>query len=341
MDSWFDPPAGGFANARWFATDLHLPGRWIGFLHLDDAAVQRNVFLDSRIDAPWQRCLQVPLDKLAQQALPQTRVGWLFHTSFCCSTLLARMLFCAPHCTALREPLLLRRLADARFADWPLAGAMELPLRLLARPWHDGATVLIKPTHAALNIATDLLDLRAGERALVLTSRLEDFIVSNIKKTPETHARVRELVARALKALGASQPPAAPPDLLCEVALQWAAQALLVGRLLGRFGAARVRVLQERALLADPLAVSAAANAWLQLGIPDAILAEQAQRAGALHAKAETRPYGLAQREHEASVIRQHYGADIARALRWADRHLQPWLAEVGRLHEHPEFALA
>jgi len=341
MHSWFDPPADGFTNARWFAADLHLPGRWVGFLQLDDAALQRNVFLDSRIDAPWQRCVQVPFDALAQQSWPQTRVGWLFHTSFCCSTLLARMLFCAPHCTALREPMLLRRLADARFADWPLAGVMELPLRLLARPWHEGATVLVKPTHAALNIAPDLLELRTGERALVLTSTLEDFVVSNIKKTPETHARVGELVARALKALGVALPPSPPPDLLCQVAVQWAAQAMLVGRLLERFGAARVRVLQERVLLADPVAVSAAANAWLQLGIPDAVLAEQALRAGALHAKAETRPYGLAQRDHEASIIRQHYGADILRALRWADRHLQPWLAEVGRLHQRSEFALA
>lgn len=340
MHSWFDPPARGFADARWFATDLHLPGRWVGFLHLDDAALHRNVFLDSRIDAPWQRCVQVPLDALAEQELPQARVGWLLHTSFCCSTLLARMLFCAPYCTALREPLLLRRLADARFADWPLAGAMELPLRLLARPWHEGATVLIKPTHAALNIAAELLQLRPGERALVLTSRLEDFVISNIKKTPETHARVRELVVRALKALGLSQPPATPPDLLCEVALQWAAQSLVVGRLLRQLGAERVRVLQERALLADPVVVSAAANDWLQLGIPAAVLAEQAQRAGGLHAKVETRPYGPAQREHEAAIIRQHYGAEIARALRWADRQLQPWLGEVGHLHERPEFAL-
>ncbi|MFX5622823.1 hypothetical protein ABTE00_21950, partial [Acinetobacter baumannii] len=81
-------------------------------------------------------------------------------------------------------------------------------------------------------------------RGVLLSSDLEDFVVSNIKKTPETQAKIPQLAERALRAcsLGPRLPAAAlaPPDLLAAATLQWAAQRELAIDLIERVGAARL-----------------------------------------------------------------------------------------------------
>ncbi|MEV8693177.1 hypothetical protein AB0014_25765, partial [Klebsiella pneumoniae] len=95
---------------------------------------------------------------------------------------------------------ILRRLADARAAGWEIDGLVDVSVRLLARPWSADGSVIVKPTHAALNIAVDLMEAAPQSRGVLLSSDLEDFVVSNIKKTPETQAKIPQLAERALRA---------------------------------------------------------------------------------------------------------------------------------------------
>ena len=233
-----------FDEATWFPVDLHVPERWFGFARIAPEVVARSSFLDTRIEATLGDLDAVPVDRLPPLPSPDA-VGWLFHTSFCGSTLLARLLH-GGACTVLREPLVLRRLGDARRSAWAVDGLLEPAVRLLGRPWVPGGRVIVKPTHAALNVAGDLLDAASASRGVVLTSSLDDFLVSNIKKTPETHAKVPELAERALNAssFGTRLPAAAlaAPDLVAAVALHWAAQREICAELLARAGG-RLRTL--------------------------------------------------------------------------------------------------
>ena len=232
-------------DARWFAVDLHVPDRRFAMRHLGDDVIDRSSFLDTRIEAPPGESEALDAARVDPAALPRARVGWLFHTSFCASTLLARCLHLPPFGVALKEPLVLRRLSDARHAGRPLDDLIDPSVALLARPWHPGGAVVIKPTHVALNVAVDLLAATPDGRAVFLTSSLEEFLISNLKKPPESQAKIPLLVERALRATGLSArlPPAAlqPPDLACAAGLQWAAQQELLRHVVEAIGPARAR----------------------------------------------------------------------------------------------------
>jgi hypothetical protein len=318
------------ADAAWFPLDLNVPERSFSFGRIDAEALERSTFMDTRLDAAIAQVEAVPADALSAFPVPATPPAWLLHTSFCGSTLLARALHVPARQVALKEPLLLRRLGDARHAGRDLGDLCELSARLLSRPWTDGGGVLVKATHAALNVAPDLLAATPASRAVLLTSSLDDFLVSNLKKNADTQAKIPALAERALQAgtLHLRLPPQAlqPPDLLCAAALQWAAQRDLVTSLASRFGD-RVRVLDFETLLAAPVDVAVACSRWLRL---PACADEVAARAGEVsrsNAKAVSVAYGADQREREAQLVLEHHADLIAHARGWAARFLQPALA--------------
>jgi len=315
-------------DARWFPVDLHVPERRFEMAVLDVEALERSNFLDTRLDAALESVDTVPAERFASLS-SQPSPAWLFHTSFCGSTLLARAAHLPPYHVALKEPLVLRRLGDARNSDWPIDGLCDTAVRLLSRPWPPGGNVLVKTTHAALNIAPDLLRATPDSRAVLLTSTLDDFLVSNLKKTAETQAKVPELAERALRAgtLHARLPAQAlePPDLLCAVALQWAAQRDLLGALVRDFGG-RVRVLDFATLANDPENVVIACARWWRWSSPDGALRERARAIAQRNAKAMSVEYSAQQRAQEAQMVQARFGAELARARDWAGRFLLPYL---------------
>lgn len=319
----------GAGDARWFPVDLHVPERRFGFANLDVDALERSTFLDTRLDAALSSVENVPADALAAVPLPPRPPAWLFHTSFCGSTLLARALHVPDWQVALKEPLVLRRLGDARDAGWDVGELTDLAARLLARPWSNAGGVLVKATHAALNVAHDLLDATPASRAVLLTSSLDDFLVSNLKKPRETLEKVPALAERALRAgsLHRRLPPQAlqPPDLLAAVALQWAAQRDVLSALATRFGE-RVRVLDFEDLAREPVEVSLACSRWWGLPAPAEATRARAQQVAQRNAKAVDVAYGADQRAHEALLVQDRHGADLARARAWADRYVLPAL---------------
>ncbi|HEY5803887.1 MAG TPA: hypothetical protein VIT90_09375 [Lysobacter sp.] len=318
------------ADAAWFPIDLNVPERSFSFARLDVDALERSTFMDTRLDAAIAQVEAVPADAIASMPQPAKPPAWLFHTSFCGSTLLARALHIPERQVALKEPLLLRRLGDARDAGWAVDDLCGLSARLLSRPWTPGGGVLVKATHAALNIAPDLLSATPGSRAVVLTSSLDDFLVSNLKKNADTQAKVPALAERALRAgtLHLRLPPQAlqPPDLLCATALQWAAQRDLVAALARSFGDSRVRVLEFDSLLGAPVAVATACSRWLQLPAPEADVAVRAGEVSRINAKAVSVAYSADQRAQEAQRVHEHYASAIAQARDWAARFLLPAL---------------
>ncbi len=325
---WFTPPSEGLREARWFAVDLHVPRREFGFLHLDETVLESSSFLDNRIDAPWEQARPMAADEISDGSLPIPNAAFLFHTSFCCSTLLARALHLPPYGVALKEPLLLRRLADARYSGWDVSDLLPVTARLLARPWHDRGAVLLKPTHVALNIAVDLANALPSARGVVVTSTLEDFLVSNIKKSTETQSKVPTLAERALafteyhKRLDTEA--FSPPDFLSAVALQWCAQQEAIGEIIDRLGPFRLRVVQERELLADLESSVLRCAQWLQWPAPEEALREHVAVIGQRHAKASERVFDASQRAREVAMLREKFDAPIRSALAWAERCLYP-----------------
>ncbi|GAB6195945.1 hypothetical protein [Lysobacter xanthus] len=322
-------------DAREFPVDLHVPDRRFGFLTIDDGVVERSTFLDTRIDAPLDHARAVDVDALPALPVPE-RLGWLFHTSFCGSTLLARALHGGSR-TVLREPLVLRRLGDARRSGWPVDGLLVPAVRLLGRPWSPGGFVLVKPTHAALNVGRELLDAAPASRGIVLTSTFDDFLVSNLKKTAETQAKVPELAERALNAspFGTRLPPAAlaPPDLLAAVALQWAAQREVCAVLLSHAGG-RLRTLAAERLYHAPVDSALATARWLGCDEDAGALRTSARAAASRNAKAVDVAYDAAARARDAAAIAARHAAQLRATRTWFDRHVAPHMTPVAHALE-------
>ncbi len=316
-------------DPRWFPFDLAIERGVLRFLHFEAPVLHASAFLDHRIAVADRTPTEVSLAALGVPS-PALPPAWLFHTSFCCSTLAARALHLAPSVEVLKEPFALRRLSDAAHAGVDLGGWIGPVVDLLARPWSPGGRVLVKPTHVALDLAPALLDRAAGARALLLYSGLEDFLVSNCKKPAETRDKVGRLAARLAQDAGwdatalLGEAEAAAP-WSGAVALQWAATRRLAERAAAH-APDRLRVLSDRALLADlPQAVRRAAD-WLQLDLPTAALEAHLAGEARRHAKSTDVPYDAAQRQAEAAYVRRRDARTIDDALTWAGRRLAPLL---------------
>lgn len=333
------------ADARCFPVDLHVPSREFSFVELDTDVLERATFLDTRIGIATSGARTHTAEAVLKLPVPHVGPAWLFHTSFCCSTLLARALHLPPYQAVLKEPLVLRRLGDARYAGWTTDGLEEAAVRLLARPWHPDGAVVLKPTHAALNVAADLLGASSDSRGLVLTSSLDDFLVSNLKKSEETQRKIPELVQRALQACDlARRLPAeafGPPDLLAAAALQWAAQREICLDLFEQFGPGVLRVLDAADLLEDLPGVAWQCAQWLALPAPAAALQARVALIAAQNAKAVDSAYGPSRRAADAQWVRSQCGGAIARALEWFGRIVRPAMRPAAfDLANHAPFLL-
>ncbi|NCT71823.1 MAG: hypothetical protein GXC75_12850 [Xanthomonadaceae bacterium] len=317
------------SDATWFPFDVDLTGNRMQWLRCDEALIQASVFLDPRMPAEGRPQALTPLAPVADLPRSPNAPAWLWHTSFCGSTLLARLLHLAPYSVALREPLVLRRLGDAADAGLDVALWLRPITDLLARPWHPDGHVIVKPTHAVLNIARPAMAAHPESRGIVLTSGLEDFVVSHLKKTSDTLANVPVLAARALRAgtLAQRLSPEAlnPPSVLAAAALQWAAQRDVVAALREEVGE-RVRLLDWTIIRHDMEEAAVATSTFLQLPLPDEALRTQTRRLAATHSKASTRPYDIRVRDQEHRLLRTTYAQEVSQALHWAERHVLPAL---------------
>lgn len=307
-----------------FPVDLDIARREILVADVPADAIERAPFLDTRFDFDRSTGSSEPLDSSGTVRGP---VHWLFHTSFCCSTLLGRMIECAEARVVLREPLVLRRLADARATGASTAGLLAPVVDRLTMPWQGRQAVIIKPTHAALNLASGLLGTWPGARGVVISSSLRDFLVSNIKKTPDTQAKVGALVDRAMRGGSFRHRVDAqgirPPDWLSLVGLQWAAQReLVVDASLERPGC--LMAVDSARLLDNPVDVVARCLGWWGLPFDRDALPARVESVRSVHAKAPSRPYDGSMRNAEVELVTSTYAAELKAALSWMDRHVIP-----------------
>lgn len=321
-------PIGDFADARRFPVDLGVRTRAFLFLRIEEDTLDSTPFIDHRIAAPIDRADRIPADRIVVERDDSVPTGWLWHTSYCGSSLLARALHAMPGQVSLKEPLILRRLGDAREKGFDLTDTPQLSARLLARPWHPGGGVLIKPTHAALNVAVELMHALPASRALLLHSELEDFLLRNVLKGPTTQARIGLAAERALRATSFLQrlprEAAHPPDIVCAAALQWAAQRELALDVIEAVGGSRMRTLGAARLYADVAGVAQRVQQWLGLPAAATDIEARVARVADRHSKNFAQAYGPEERRRDDAMLRERHGPALVHGMRWTERMLLP-----------------
>src|SRR5690348_13589887 len=108
----------------------------------------------------------------AARGAPQAPMHFIFHTAFCCSTLMLKALDVPGRTFGLKEPDVLINLANRfiRSDDPENRERLRLVLRLLSRPFESGETMIVKPTNFANRLIMPVLEMSPGTRAVLLYS---------------------------------------------------------------------------------------------------------------------------------------------------------------------------
>lgn len=296
------------------------------FVHLTREAQRAAPFLDPRCLASAQLSQPLPMAQAPNAAIDAAArpVHFIFHTAFCCSTLLTRALDIPGVAMGQKEPFVLVGFStlDPAARQRPQVGAaLRASVNLLSRPLAAGEVQIAKPSNIANVVASQIMAAHPQSKALVLHSGLPEFLRSMARQGLQGRIFGRQLFQRLAPSL-ALQPQSAV-ELFEQTDLQIAAQAWLMqaralSALSREFGP-RVRSLSSKALLADKTGALIKLGAFFDLKADDAQWRAIAE--GPVFARDSKRPdeaFDAATRAARQDAAEAH-AEEIAMITKWAE----------------------
>lgn len=301
----------------------------IGASSLRDAS-----FLDDRVLNPTMRGAWIGLGRIfqaAQAITPRLPLHFIFHTGHVGSTLVSRLLDETRTVLPLREPAVLRQLAetfdtagrtDSPISEGDLGSLTALLLRLWARGDATSQTVVLKATSSAGRIAAQLLAASAGSRAIYLNLRAEQYIaalVAGQSALSDLRGHGPERFRR-LQAYGVADMPPLHQHSKGELAAaSWLAETLSQGKAIDAHGE-RVVAVDFDALLEDVTGHMGRIVGHFGLAHEPAFLANvAASPALTRYAKAPEHAYSPALRRQILSEARKIHAEEISKGLAWLE----------------------
>jgi len=274
-------PAAIAADSSWLPHRYDESQDLVHFLRLSREDHRAVTFITDEYIAADAPKLVLPRRDAVAAAGPAAPLHFIFHSAYCCSTVLARAADIDGVAMGLKEPMILndmvgwrRRGAEPR----ALAAVLDDLLTLLARPFSPGETVVVKPSNILNGIAPAMLGLRPQSNALLLYAPLPDFLRSVARKGLWGRRWVRELFIGQLRDgivdLGLGEQHYLDLTDLQVAAAGWLAQHDAFARLIGRFGAERVRTLDSGTLMTRPGEAMAGLSDLFGLGLDEPAIEE-------------------------------------------------------------------
>jgi len=223
----------------------------VALLRLSEADYRAASFLDQRVLRPDSALVETDWDELTLPADARRDVQYIFHIGNVGSTLISRLLGELPDVFALREPQILRSLADSP----PDAADFHRLTALLSRTWRPEQRANVKATSFTSEIADRLVP--AGSKTLFLYAGpdryLENILAGeNSWQTLQALSPVR-LARLQGRCAGLTADPAAMHDGL-KAALGWACEMTSLAAAAARMPADSVLWLDFDRFLGDPAA---------------------------------------------------------------------------------------
>jgi hypothetical protein len=260
------------------------------------------------------------LGEVRKLELPTPRM--IFHSAYCCSTLLARAFDVPGISFGLKEPQILNDVTglQARRGDpRQVAAAMDISLLLLARPLGPGEINVIKPSNLLNPLIPLITALRPDVRGLLLHAPLDVFLGSVARKEIEGRAWVRELMWKLIRVGQADRFGFTDEDLYRQTDLQvaavgWLAQQALFAEAAKHTG---FRSVDSETLIARPADCLSALKELFELDFdPDAVATGAAFRT---HSK-DRSDFSAERREEERERGRSLHAREIEMVLEWTDQ---------------------
>jgi len=297
------------------------------FGHVPRDAQRRAVFLDSRFVKP-RLSPAIPAQDLRVDEVRAASgpAHFIFHTAFCCSTLLTRALDIPGVSMGLKEPGVLGSFAEYWSGSRRTPGAfsaLSLTLDLLSRPLSPGETQIIKPSNVLNHIVPQLLHARPDAKALILYSSLDTFLRAIARRGLEGRAFARQVYQQFAPVIpidnGFTQADTMLLTDLQIAAQAWMMQAAFLEAFAKRFGRATVRTLSSERFLADTAGTLTHVGQFFDLDLDKARAAEIVQSpVFSEHAKEFGRPFDAAAFEAQNKQAGAMYADELAAAKSWA-----------------------
>ena len=265
----------------------------------------------------------VTVVKNEASTLKDAPLHFVFHSSFCCSTLLAKALDKKGASASLSEPNILVNLAEQMIEG--RSGSeekLELALQLLGRPLGPGETIVVKPSSFANRLVEPALRLRPGSRGLLLYSDAQTFLASVVRRglLGRINARKLYLNFRSWSALdfGFNETEIFEQSDLQIAALAWLMQIAHFDRLAATFGPDRLIVLDAADLLASPVTELDRVQSFFGLGFQEEeIEAIVSGPVFSRHSKDRARDYGQKARSEDHEALLKVHSEELEMVLRW------------------------
>jgi hypothetical protein len=325
----------GLMAAQAPSEPLQLPPEWLAHRYdpLQDAVHFIRADREKRRSIPFLNDEYLPSgaeplvarrqDSLAVAPNPAP-IHFIFHSAYCCSTLLANAYDREGTASSFKEPTILNDLVGWRQRGGEparVAEALDGALRLLARPFRGGEASVVKPSNVVNALAPAMLAMRPEAGCLLLHAPLRVYLGSIAGKGLWGRLWVRDLLVK-LRADGMVGLGFEADDLFLQTDLQvaaagWLAQHQHFARLARQYPD-RVRTLESETLLARPEEALAAIDFLFGLASDAGARTRTAERVFSRHAKFG----GEFNREDRIAgqrAVADVHGDEIEKVVAWAE----------------------
>ena len=265
-------------DARWLAHRHDASADTIHFVHAPRQVHRDATFLiDDQLPESGKPVI-VERRSAVAAAGNRAPIHFIFHSAYCCSTLLARAFDVEGLAMGLKEPVILNDLVGWRHRGGDpkkIAEVMESALTLLGRPFAPGEAIIVKPSNVVTALIPAMMAIRPESRVLLLHAPLNVYLSSIARKGMWGRLWVRDLFVKLSKD-GLTQYGFSAEEIIQQTDLQiaaigWLAQHRLFAAVAQRHPQ-RVRTLDSEALMARPKDVMKALSGLFELPMDEATL---------------------------------------------------------------------
>ena len=310
-------------NAEWLAHRYDEFGDGFRFIKLARRGHREVTFITDEYLKNTDRFEFVPRSDVAQAAISEVPLHFIFHSAYCCSTLLARAFDIEGVSLGLKEPVLLNDMVGwrRRGADQhKFVETLRLSLQLLARPMGNDKAVIVKPSNIVNHLAFTIMSLRPEARAVLLYAPPEKFLRSIARKGLWGRRWARELFLGLLKDQivvgGFNGEELLELTDLQIAALGWLSQHALFSALAERFPD-RVRTLDSETLLARPAECISACSALYDLDLSDDQIGEIVAGPAFTKSSKDGSTFDRESREQDQLDAARIHGDEIEKVAVW------------------------
>jgi hypothetical protein len=310
------------SSPEWFPYELNIAAESLAFVRLKRSDYEGASFLDGRVLTPASTQHSLPWERveaaIESAQLPE-RCGFIFHIGHVGSTLLSRLIGAHPGAFSIREPLVLRTLAQlVRAPEAQLAGC----LKLLSRTFQPRQLAIIKASSFVSELATRLMARASAPRAVMMSVAPESYMATilggpNSRQEAKVMAPAR--LSRLQRRIGVEAWQLHSMSEGEIVAMSWACEMCALAEA-ARDSGERALWIDFDQFLVSPTRFLAAALRHLHLEADAAIVASLlAGPDMRRYSKAPEYAYDAQLRVEVLNQARMVHGSEIGRGLAWLD----------------------